>query len=306
MPAIPVALLPCPDFDRERLKKGINTLLQSLSFSIGRGSTILLKPNLVSGRGHRGLACTSPEFVGAAAELFIDYGAKVLIGDSPAFGTAIDAMSRCGYQETLSSLPIKQINFFKGPLVPLQCGVSVRIAREALDCDLLVNLPRVKAHAQLRISLAIKNLFGTVPGWQKPLLHMRLGNKGNAFARMLIDIAALFPSALHLVDGVIAMHCSGPIKGAPFALGLIGGAANPVAIDTALLAVIGADPATSPLWQECRRRHLPGSTLMDLTFPLCAPRELQVQNFILPPVLHPIRFHPLHAITSVTRRILKP
>ncbi|MEJ2688742.1 MAG: DUF362 domain-containing protein [Deltaproteobacteria bacterium] len=294
MPAIPVALLPCSVYDRRQLKKGINALLESLHFSVGQGCTVLLKPNLVSGRGHDGLACTNPEFVAATAELFLDYGARVRIGDSPAFGTALDAMFRCGYNEALSSLPVEQINFSKGPLIPLPGGVSVRIAREALDCDLLVNLPRVKAHAQLRITLAVKNLFGTVLGWQKPVLHMRLGNKDNAFARMVVEIAALYPSAFHLADGVIAMHRNGPITGTPLSLGLIGAAANPVALDTALLAVIGARPDASPIWQECNQRHLPGSALQDLSFPLFFPEQLKVQNFILPASLHPVRFHPLN------------
>lgn len=304
-PAIPVALLPCPDYDHRKLKEGINVLLNALPVSLGRGSTVLLKPNLVSGRGHSGLACTSPEFAAAAAELFIDRGAKVLIGDSPAFGSAIDAMARCGYRQALSSLPVRQINFLKGVQIQLAGGLAVRIAREALDCDLLVNLPRVKAHAQLRISLAAKNLFGTVLGWQKPLLHMRLGDKDNSFAKMLLDVAALFPSALHLVDGVIAMHRTGPIKGAPFALGLIGASMNPIGLDSALLAVVNAEPAASPLWQESRCRNLAGSVLSDLCFPLSSPEQLRVQNFILPSTLDPVRFNPLHVVTSVKRRILK-
>lgn len=305
MPAIPVALLPCSDYDRARLKIAINTLLENLRLSVGKGSTVLLKPNLVSGRGHDGLACTSPEFTAAVAELFIDYGARVRIGDSPAFGSATEVMYRCSYHDALSSLSVEQINFSKGPLIPLASGVSVRIAREALDCDLLVNLPKVKAHSQLRITLAVKNLFGTVLGWQKPLLHMRLGNKDNIFARVLVETAALFPSALHLVDGIVAMHRRGPVKGAPFALGITGAATNPVALDTSLLTVIGANPMESPIWRECKRRHLPGSTLTDLSFPLASPEKLQVQNFELPTTLHPIRFHPLHVVASLSRRAIK-
>ena len=304
MPTVPVALLPCPGYDREHLKNKLDVLLASLNFSLPRGSTVLLKPNLVAGRGHAGLACTSPEFAAAAAELFLDYGAKVRIGDSPAFGSAHAVMARCGYTDTFSGLPVERINFTDGPLVPLDGGVSVLIAQEALDCDLLVNLPRVKAHSQLRVSLAVKNLFGTVLGWRKPLLHMRLGNRDNAFAEMLVDLAALFPAAFHLIDGIVAMHRSGPINGAPFALGLIGAATNPVGLDTALLHAIAANPALSPLWLECRRRQLPGSAPADLRFPLFSPEQLQVQNFILPADLTPIRFHPLHAVRSLGRRLL--
>jgi len=300
----PVALLPCETYDLDKLKQVMDLQFRQALPGGLRGYSVLLKPNLVSGRGHDGLACTNADFIAAAAELLADHGARLRIGDSPAFGSAIEVMHRCGIAAALKNLPIALVDFTAGPVRRLAHGVTVSLAREAFECDLLLNLPRVKAHSQMRVTLAVKNLFGAVLGWRKAMLHMLYDDRHNNFVRMLVDLLDLFPQALHLVDGIVAMHCTGPVLGSSFALGIVGLAQNPVALDTALLTVLDLPHEQSPIWAECSRRNLPGISLSQLYFPLQDAQSLQCAGFLVPEHLSPVRFNPLHATRSVCRRLL--
>ena len=144
-----VALLHCKQYFRQEIAEAVARLCTALEFKVTSGTRVLLKPNLLSGRSTEHLACTHPEFVAALAQWFVDKGAYVSIGDSPAFGTAQGVMRATGIEKALGKLPIKQTNFDRFTSVRLAGGVKVNVACAALECDMLINLPRVKAHSQL-------------------------------------------------------------------------------------------------------------------------------------------------------------
>ena len=279
-------------------------MLAALELQVAFGSRVLLKPNLVIGGRNNGLPCTNPEFVAAVAQLFVDHGARVMVSDSPAFGSAKGVMASCGITEALKGLPVELVNFSAVRRLKLPCGISVGIARQALECDLLVNLPKVKAHGQLFVSLAVKNYFGALVGFQKPWLHARYGDVDNRFESLLIDLLAVLPNGVSLVDGIVAMHEDGPANGKPFPLAVIGGAVNPVALDTALLAILKLSPGQSPLWREGARRKLIGSSAAELVFPLAAPAQLAVDGFSAPERLKPVTFHPGRLVVGAIKRIM--
>ncbi len=264
---------------------------------------MLLKPNLVSGHGHKGLACTHPVFVSAVAQWCLDHGAMVSIGDSPAFGRAPSVMRAFGIAEAVRHLPVRLVHFNRGVPVTLPGGERLMLAAEALECDFLINLPKIKAHSQTRVSLAVKNYFGTVKGFRKALLHQKLGKEPKDFARMLVDLLALLPEGASFADGVVAMHKSGPLDGEEHFLGVMGGAKNPVALDTALLAVLGVDPETSMVWQETRRQSLVGSLGPHLEFPLLSPEQVAVEDFAVPCSLKPVPFRLFRVYSSIIKRI---
>jgi len=160
----------------------------------------------------------------------------------------------------------------------------------------------VKAHSQLFVTLAVKNYFGTVVGFQKAWWHLRYGNHAEQFASHLVDLLTVLPAGVTLVDGIVAMHGTGPISGRPFSLGLVAGAINPVALDTALLQILGLDPTQSVIWQECANRDLAGIDPARLDFPLLKPAGISVNNFKAPTTLNPVSFNPLRMLISAFRR----
>ncbi len=294
----------CQTYDRSSLQEGIAAVVAAAGIACSRGARVLLKPNLVSGRLHNGLACTNGEFIAAVAEFFLDLGAAVAVGDSPAFGTAKGVMAACGISRALKKLPVQLVNFGTPQQIKLASGLSAGIAREALDCDVLVNLPKVKTHSQLLVSLAVKNFFGVVVGFRKPWIHACHGDIGNRFETLLVDLLAVLPESCTLADGVVAMHREGPVLGKPYPLGLIAGSANPVAIDTALLNVLNVAADRSILWRECRRRNMPGAEAAAIRYPLLQPQDVRAGDFIVPGQLKPVSFHPWRLVTGGVKRLL--
>ncbi len=299
-----VALRSCISYCRQDLKQEIDRICNALSFTPGPGSRVLLKPNLVSARLETTLACTHPQFVAAVAEWFLDHGARVLIGDSPAFGSARQVMRVCGISEAVAGLPVQLVNFRRKRQVVLKGGVSVGLAAQALDCDLLVNLPRVKTHCQVLVTLAVKNYFGVVVGARKPLWHLRFGGCPGRFSGLILDLLDQLPNGITLADGVIAMQGNGPMAGRAHPLGLISGSTNPVALDTALGVILGVDPEKGPLQAEAARRTLVGSQPAELSYPLLDPDGLRADDFDLPARLKPLRFEPLRILAGGVRRLL--
>lgn len=299
-----VGLVRCAGYDdRPRLKEVIDTVFQAIGFSITTGARILLKPNLVAvTRGSDQLACSSPQMIAAVAEWCLDMGAKVKIGDSPAFGSAETVMQVCGITEILRPLAVEPVSFKSSRPIKLACGLTVPIADQALNCDLVLNLPRVKAHNQLLVSLALKNYFGVVSGWRKAWHHAVNGDVGTRFEELLVDLVQLFPTSCSLVDGIVAMHRTGPMHGDPYALGLVGASFAPAALDTAIMRIIGADFTKSQLWVESRRRAMVGTDPADIEYPLLTPDDLLVKDFILPGQLSPVTFNPGRIIGGICRR----
>ena len=299
-----VALLAQASYAQPSLDRAVDRLLAGCAACGSlRSARVLLKPNLISARNGQ-LACTDGRLLVAAARWFIDRGARVRVGDSPSFGSARAVLTKIGALDALARLGAEVVEFHKAVVTQLPGGVEVPLAAAALEADLLVNLPRVKAHAQMRVTLAVKNYFGCVSGFHKPWWHMRHGGDQPRFPALLVALLAVLPDGLSLVDGVVAMHGSGPVHGEPYPLGLLACATNPVAVDTALLAVLGVDPELSPLWRAARRAGLRGTRLDELHFPEAAPADMAVRDFVVPATLNPIRFNPFRFAKNSLRRLV--
>jgi uncharacterized protein (DUF362 family) len=104
------------------------------------------------------------------------------------------------------------------------------------------------------------------------------------------------------IDGIVAMHDTGPVSGLPYSLGLVGGALNPVAVDTALLKILKLDLQNSAVWKECSKRALAGSDPDRLDFPLLRPADFTADDFRAPPILKAESFNPLRIMVSACKR----
>lgn len=298
-----VVLAGCDNYTPASLTESLQSVLSHLNLpETFHGRTILLKPNLISSRGPA-LACTNALFLAAVARWFHDQGGKVKIGDSPAFGTTDSVMANHGMMVHLKGLPVETVQF-KTPVRRIVAeGVTIEVAAEALDCDLLVNLPKLKAHNQMYITCAVKNFFGIVVGMRKAMLHMRHGGSHREFAEILLSLPDLIGSHLTLVDGIEVMHRSGPLDGESLHLGCLAGGYCPVALDTALLDLLELSKTDSPLWLAAREIEHSGSRSDMICYPLEGPDHFYGSGFIAPTGLNPVRFNPLRLLLGAMRRL---
>lgn len=299
-----VVLQRCDSYDRFVLAERIDLSMKHVD-PLGSfyGKTVLLKPNLISSGGPR-LACTHGGFVAGAALWFLEQGAKVLVGDSPAFGSAAKVCQKQGISAALQGLDVKLVDFISPVRMKLAGGCSVTVAREALVCDVFVGLPKIKAHNQMFVTMAVKNMFGIIKGINKAMLHMVHGDGHDLFAGIILDLLRLFPCQLHLADGIEVMHRSGPLDGSPLPLNCLAAARCPVALDTALLDLLQVNRNRSPLWRLAAARGMDGSDSNNLCYPLLSPQDFYGSGFMPPGTLNSIRFNPLRFLRGLLKRAL--
>ncbi len=296
-----VYLQQCNTYDPGLLTSFFDSCFEKENVGSLRGAKVLVKPNLISAQG-RGLACTDPQFLLTLSEWLKLSGAHVCVGDSPAFGSAASVLRALQVDKELAKHGIG-ITEFKTPVIKkLKCGVEVGVAAESLECDLFVNAPKLKAHSQMYVTLAVKNIFGIVKGMRKSMLHMRFGGSDNMFSRIILDLIEILPKHVSVVDGIDTMHKQGPVRGSLLNLGCVAFSADPVAIDTSLLHALELRSDRSPLWLEARRRGVLGSDLNNITFPFCTPEQFKGSCFEAPDQLSPVRFNPLRFIYGNIKR----
>ncbi len=303
---IPVAMTHCPDYAPENVRRAVLACLDACGIAPARGSRVLVKPNLLKATPN-GLACTHPQVARAACEWLLEHGVRPFVADSPGFGSGKSVARRIGMIEALRPLNVEVTELRKPVKVKLPFGHSVGVSRDALEADAILDLPKFKAHGQMRLTLAVKNLFGCVPGTRKALVHTLHGDiqgpDGPRFESLITELAQALPEAAALVDGVTAMHVIGPTGGQPYSLGCIAAAPQPWALDTALYAMLGVEPGQIPLWREALRRNLPGSHFEDIHFPLESPNDFP-NDFRIPGELIPVTFHPGRLAVSAVKRAL--
>ncbi len=294
----------CAAYDRFAIGQIVEDMAGSLGLSGHRwhGKIVLLKPNLISAGGP-GFSCTHGECIAGIASWFIDHGARVVLGDSPALGSGKKVLEKHGIFQPLSGMDIRFVEFTTPVEKKLACGVNVNIAREALECDLFVGLPKIKAHNQMYVTMALKNIFGVVKGVNKAMLHMVHGGTHDHFANIILDLQEFLPDQLHFADGIEVMHESGPLDGNSLFLGCLGGARSPVALDTAFLDLLELEAERCPLWRVARDRSMSGSAIDDIRFPALHPRDFHGSGFIAPSSLDAVRFSLWKFLRGMLKRV---
>ena len=301
--SLQVVLEKCIGYDRSLVTELVDGAANLLGLSGGlHGQTVLLKPNLISAGGPK-LACTHSEFIAGVALWFIEQGARVLLGDSPALGRASHVCEKQSITAALAGLDVQFVEFKTPLLKKLPCDRTVTVASEALECDLFVGLPKVKAHNQMYVTLAVKNIFGIVKGVNKAKLHMSCGNSHEEFSRIILDLIALLPRQCHFVDGIIAMHISGPLDGTQLPLHCFAASKNPVAMDTALLDILQVESKKSPLWSTANNQKISGSDGNSIEYLRNQPSDFYNSGFLAPEGLDPIRFSPLRFLSGMAKRL---
>ena len=242
-----VAAVRCASYDRAEVQEAVNRglgLLGGAKAFVQPGERILLKPNLLSGRAPERAVTTHPSVFQTVATAFQTAGATLLYGDSPGFGNPQTAAQRAGLLEVAQELGVELADFTHGEIVSFPEGRQNKqftIARGVLNADGIVSLPKLKSHGLTRMTGAIKNQFGCIPGTLKAEFHARLP-RVDLFSQMLVDLNRFLKPRLFIMDGIVAMEGNGPQNGTPRPMNVLLFSRDPVAIDAAVCRLIELDP----------------------------------------------------------------
>lgn len=226
------------------------------------GMTVVLKPNLVMSSKPEQAIITHPAFTAAVGKCVQKTGGKVLIAESPGgpyTPGAIKAIFRAtGYTDMAESCGFSLYTACKSRTVTLPHAQRCRelsVVEPFLDRDYLIDLAKLKTHGMVGFSGAVKNLFGVVPGLQKPELHCRFPER-EPFSEMLVDLCDFLRPDLCFLDGVWAMEGNGPTGGHRRDLGVLAASKSPYAADVAAASLVGLDPGKIDMLRIAHSRGL--------------------------------------------------
>lgn len=246
-----VALVPCASYDNTEVLAAIRAgldLIGGIAGFVKPGEKIVLKPNVLIGASADKCVCTHPAVFRAAGKIFLEAGASVTYGDSPSFGGCRLTMRLAGMKQVADELGIGLADFSHGRVLMHKEALLNRrfvVAKGVLDADGLVSLPKLKTHGLTRLTGAVKNQFGCVPGMLKNQQHARMPDPYD-FATMLVDLNTLIKPRLYIMDAVMAMEGNGPRSGNPRKLGVLLLSSDPIAVDAVACKLIDLDPALVP------------------------------------------------------------
>jgi len=172
---------------------GIKLIEDNFSFKFTNSKKILLKPNLLTSKKD---ACTQPSFIEGVISYLKERGISmqnVSVGDSPGQQgkTATDVAEKIGLLEICEKNGLKLVDFESDvPIIERIEGAvrlkEIRVAKVVKECDILINLPRLKSHIEATMTGAIKNYWGIIQGGLKAKYHL-LGKTAWQFGEVLID-----------------------------------------------------------------------------------------------------------------------
>ena len=225
------------------------------------GARVLLKVNMLSAKLPERAITTHPSVVAAVATLLLEKGCVVTVGDSP--GGAVKGIPRyweiCGYQAVARELGIELVNFESSGSVAFRFNKrEIRIARPVVDADVRINLCKFKTHAYCRLTNAVKNVFGVVPGFGKAILHSYALRPAD-LSEYIVEVYRLADFHMTIMDAILAMDGKGPsTDGDPRMDGILGVAVNGPELDMVMTRLAGLDPMELDTSRIALRRGLCG------------------------------------------------
>ncbi len=223
------------------------------------GMRVLIKPNLVRGCKPETAVTTRAELLMAVCRKLKAMGIeKIVIADSPG-GLYTPAMLSSIYSisglKCLSEVAeLNQNVSWKQVFCPEGFeNRTFNIIEPILEADVIINVAKLKTHGMTMLSAGIKNLFGSIPGLQKPEMHYRHPEL-EPFSNMLCELAKFVNPAITIIDAIDCMEGNGPTGGTVRHMGLTLAARNVFEQDAYASSLIGLAPENVAMLRIAQKR----------------------------------------------------
>ncbi len=255
--------------------------LGGMSAFVKPGQSVLIKPNLLAGKTPEKAVTTHPEIVRGVIQLVQRAGGEVSLGDSPGIGSPETVARKSGILAVAEERGCRFVRFETSVTIHPKGGTfqQFEVARELLDADVVINLPKLKTHQMMGLTCGVKNMFGAVVGLRKPRLHLQAGTDKAFFAMMLLELCEALPPALTIVDAVVGMEGEGPGSGDPVQIGALLAGSHPQAIDTVATELVGLQPHQVWTQQQAIETERPYTRLQQLQLSGDPLESLKIKHF---------------------------
>ncbi|MGB8656345.1 MAG: DUF362 domain-containing protein [Candidatus Zixiibacteriota bacterium] len=283
-----VSIVRCGDYTHDNVRTAVKTSLDhlgGLARFVKKDQTVLIKPNLLSAKDPSRAITTHPTVVQAVVEEVQRLGAIPILGDSP--GGVDRGIVRVWENTKLSEVAAQtgaKLVAFESAGVCAKTtpdGKTYFIAKPVLDADVVISLAKLKTHTLTLMTCAVKNMFGSIPGFRKAEYHKE-ATKPKDFAEVLVDIFSLTKPHLTLVDAVVCMDGDGPSSGDPKYAGLLFSGTDAVALDMVAAKIMGFKEGEIDTTSVARKRGLGPKSFDQIEIRGENLSQLPLPKFVLP------------------------
>jgi uncharacterized protein (DUF362 family)/Pyruvate/2-oxoacid:ferredoxin oxidoreductase delta subunit len=260
-----ISVLGCKNYDIDVLDGIIESHFKALDpdgILIKKGDNVAIKPNLLLKRNPNEATTTHPEFIAAIIRAVKRRGGVPIIAESPG-----GPYNRYNLKSVYAGCGIEAIAQREGAQLNYDVGFTEVVSEDAKVChslniidpilraDVVISAAKLKTHAMMNYSGAVKNLFGVIPGLMKPEFHYRFPKKED-FANMLVDICERVKPAISFIDGIEGMEGNGPSGGTKRFVGVTLAGLNPHSLDLLASRLVGFTPQEVPTLGAAIEREL--------------------------------------------------
>ncbi|MEM1582428.1 MAG: DUF362 domain-containing protein [Candidatus Bathyarchaeia archaeon] len=233
-----VGLVECKSRNVVSIKEAVKKALMLIDYSLPKARKVVIKPNMCYYWDWSTGQTTDPIFVAALIDLFreeISRDVEISIVESDASAMKCKyAFKYLGYERLAKECRVNLVNLSEVAAEK----ASVRVGGEVFefsvpetirDADLRVNVPKMKYIDFVKISAALKNIYGCNPYAKKFEYHSRLDE-------VIVALNKVMPFNLHILDGLTVCGSK------TLRLGLVMTSQDPVATDAAAAKIMGVNP----------------------------------------------------------------
>lgn len=248
------------------MKQSILKSLDLIGYSFrNETKNVVIKPNLCYYWDYSTGQTTDPKFIAALIDIIrekISPNTDISIVESDASAMKCKHVFRMlGYEQLAKDYNVKLVNLSEDSREVIQAtagkqSLKLPVAKTILQADLKINVPKIKYTMDpIKLTCALKNIFGCIPYPRKSRYHSILGeaivaaNKAMQFDPCIIDG--------NIVSGV-----------QPRRLGFVMTSRDPVAIDAAAAKIAGLNPNRIRYLQLAQREGLGNTQSIEKGLPL--------------------------------------
>lgn len=295
------------NYDPLKLREAVTSLLEytQCRHIFRSGDSVLIKPNFVMAPKQKDHpVVTNPFLLMELIKCMKDLGTRPFLADSPGWGNPASIARKIGLSDFCSKnqVPIKKIRHLRFQKNPFPFGPKwMPVSKDVLEADHVINVPKLKSHTQMYLTLSVKNLFGCVPGRLKAFFHNWYGKNPHRFTDLILANALMIKPCLHIVDGISAMHKAGPMLGEPLPLGLLFAGTDPITVDQIICHMIQADLQQVKILQSAKKNNLMPFSVSDIetSVPLNSLSPLPIFHHV--EFLAPVQFNLYRVIRGLIK-----
>jgi len=241
-----VLVLNCPNYNQESVDKTIERVFKEIPIKIKPHSKVLIKPNILMAKKPEYACTTHPAIIEAVCKILAKNKCEIIFGESSGFNT-MNGFTVSGIRAVAEKYHAKIIAFENDKIQDKNIDGKIlkelKITSVINDVDYIINMPKMKTHMLMRVTGAVKNCYGFIPGFQKAVYHTK-GKDEKAFGELLIDIYSQCKDkiAINIMDAIVGMEGEGPGNGDPKNTGLVIASTDAPALDVIQSRIMGFDP----------------------------------------------------------------